>query len=1644
MTVGLGFSHSPALTAAPEAMLVKNINTTAFASPMQPVQDMMVAAGNRVFFRGSTPELGQELWTSDGTTKGSKLVKDIGPGYLGAHIQEITASGKQVFFTAMDKLHGRELWVSDGTPTGTRLVADLVSGPTGGAEQVTGMVAFRNGVAFFARSDWTPWGLWWTDGTESGTRFLRACSEANTDLAEPAAAVLGQQLYLSFGTAPQCLWKTDGTATGTQVIRETSGQPVNDRILGATSNAVYLRIWQESTGDELWKIDAKNPFPVLTKDINEGTEGSAPTKIQTSGDKAYFQAFTPAEGWEIWMTNGTETGTRRLNPDVEKPGMDPYSEMAVLGGNLITCDETRTAAHQLSTGAVTTLLESQEGQYQGGLKVQGGKVFFTVSDDTGRYYLHVSNGTPAGTKPLAPEVEVWAGDFPSQLTVAGSQVFFVGTLDEGLGYRLWKSNGTPQGTQEIPASVTGEAGSIPADAYISSTGILYFSADDGIHGRELWRSDGTPAGTLMVADLSLGAAGSVPSQFIEFNGFIYFTAETAGLGRELWRTDGTAAGTTLVKDFSEGPLSTFLPQFKVFNGRLYLFTRTQAAGQSWKLWSSDGTGAGTVGVADLHSETSEFPERRPDGFFEHDGRLYFTDWDTGTQLSLYHTDGTPGAVPATRVNLNDFSSAQHFVSGPTPGSPGVQTLYFTGRKKSTGKDSVFSLSPSGTATAVSPDLAYISSLDRCGDGLVFIASLNSSDSTGIWKATGAVDGSTALVTGQASIQLAGIAGDSVYYSQTRTYSYPPPEDNHSFRRLQLPAGEVTVLQEDLTVTPFTSLAHNGTFFFFGYDEVSGTHLWQTRGTLESTSPLPVIPYNQTLFRQGEQLFVVPADPVVGPELFTLDLAGRLEISHITGQHGETEIRIPASGGVVDLGSQYVSYQSGSTLILRNTGRQALLDVAVPVGAGAFTVEPLTVPRLEPGEHVLVGLGFMPQATGPTELTVTITGTHAGSGQTFSQTVTLRGTGLADQGRPLITRMPDHRIVRVGEPLMYQADYHSALPLTKQVWQRGSKTVATTSILNIPGAQLQDAGLYTFSATNAAGTTKSSATILVVVAPIQETLAVPEDGVLTLKATVAAPAGSDVTYQWLRGGTPLSDFNRVRGSRSATLTVSGMSETDTGPYECAVALTTNGQTTRVSPAPGVTVVSMLKKPVFLVTAAPPSSFAGQEVNREIIVLNFDSLTVKGLPAGLKMSPGGLITGRATKAGVYPVTFTAKNASGPRVHTLPWTVVPALPAGVYDGLISQDSGRATETQLGSRLMMIATSTGTLSCRFVYEGRVLSFAGIPAFKGLREDTTPATVLSEFNLIQGGTQPTLTLRFESGPQGILLLLKNGETLLGSGSIYRTRFYATGTPATGLVGNSTWHSQPEVIAEDTPQGHGYAVAAITQDGMVYFQGRLADGTAVLGSSPLLKNPMDPNRIFFCFRHYLYPVGSAYTGTYGGEVDLQPEGENSYRLSGALDWQKAALPASSKERNYKNGIPLHSVFLFGSTYVPPASGKLVWNLTAGTGNGSFAVAPAGGNIAQGILDIGAANKVTLPPVTEEMPLKTLTFDVRQGIFKGTLLFLGETAKLNRTVTFEGALDSLDREGNGAFLLPDLPADGTTLATSPLRSGAIQIRAEAGE
>src|SRR5688572_26944241 len=151
------------------------------------------------------------------------LVRDITPGlekWEGGESQPIAVAGGLVFFIGSDPAHGDELWRSDGTEEGTFLLKDIVPGPGSGVSggwwiPGDGFV-FADTFYFTAqkheRSTW-----WKTDGTRAGTVPFLPGFRGSLRLF-PVDETL--YLFRNCTGAGSCeLWKSDGTLAGTVKVK---------------------------------------------------------------------------------------------------------------------------------------------------------------------------------------------------------------------------------------------------------------------------------------------------------------------------------------------------------------------------------------------------------------------------------------------------------------------------------------------------------------------------------------------------------------------------------------------------------------------------------------------------------------------------------------------------------------------------------------------------------------------------------------------------------------------------------------------------------------------------------------------------------------------------------------------------------------------------------------------------------------------------------------------------------------------------------------------------------------------------------------------------------------------------------------------------------------------------------------------------------------------------------------------------------------------------------------------------------------------------------------------------------------------------------------------------------------------------------
>lgn len=161
----------------------------------------LTPCGPRLCFAARDGAHGWELWATDGTAPGTGLIADIFPGRgssLPSGIYDqgwFVAAGPLVYFPANDGQTGKELWATDGTAAGTRLVADLLTGPGGALPRPLAAVAGRLVLDAYDPDHGAE--LWVSDGTAAGTRRVTdlAPGAESSHPGSPVAA--GDRLFFS-------------------------------------------------------------------------------------------------------------------------------------------------------------------------------------------------------------------------------------------------------------------------------------------------------------------------------------------------------------------------------------------------------------------------------------------------------------------------------------------------------------------------------------------------------------------------------------------------------------------------------------------------------------------------------------------------------------------------------------------------------------------------------------------------------------------------------------------------------------------------------------------------------------------------------------------------------------------------------------------------------------------------------------------------------------------------------------------------------------------------------------------------------------------------------------------------------------------------------------------------------------------------------------------------------------------------------------------------------------------------------------------------------------------------------------------------------------------------------------------------------
>lgn len=835
--------------------LLKDINTRPQLTRFSdfPAAELTVV-GRNIFFSYKNDRFGSELWKTDSTAGGTRLVRDTVVGVVGSDPRNLTRINDLLFYTADDGEHGRELWKSDGTAAGTQLVKDIALGSA--ASNPSNFVHFA-GMLYFTATGPDGTGLWRTDGTESGTTQLTGINPVGSTAYPTSLTPSGSTLFF-FNYDPSRrmyeLWKTDGTNAGTTRIKSNLDTAKN---AFAHNGILYFSAGRRP---EPWKSDGTALGTALLKEIRQGINGSYPEHFTVLGADVYFTAHDGTSAG-LWKTDGTTNGTSLVTyiSDSDIFGIVAVGSNLFIDtrGSLERSDGSPEGTFRIKTKTGNDLFAT-EGDHLMGF---AGSAYFTGYSPSTGWELWKSDGTVAGTQLLKDIYPGTAGAFPRSLAVYRGTLIFSASLGarlQGLSESLWKTDGTSAGTTAITA-LSGNGGGVLLDApnylgeMVNVNGTLFFDANNGTQGRELWKSNGTAEGTSQVKDIFPGATSSELRELTSMNGSVYFIASSDSNSRELWKSDGTPLGTIKLTSNSTGPYFTILA---TTNNRLF-YLRADARGQA--LWVTDGTVAGTTRLKNMDVIDSYTAA-------EVNGQVYFTRSGTGSVREIWRTNGTvAGTVFVAQIN---------FATGLT--AVGASLFYFDSLGAS---DALWKAGPTGK-TLVKANVPFGRERVSLNGRFVFsvyAAPLNQS----LMISDGTAAGTFALANNAAPFR------DANQLTVVNGILYFIANGNELWKSDGTRRGTVRVSPVglfSLTSPPKNLSNAGGQLFFTANDGVNGEELWTSDGTAAGTvmvknfaaggsNPGPVIAINNLRF--------VAATTLLGREIFVANFSSA---NALTGTH----------------------------------------------------------------------------------------------------------------------------------------------------------------------------------------------------------------------------------------------------------------------------------------------------------------------------------------------------------------------------------------------------------------------------------------------------------------------------------------------------------------------------------------------------------------------------------------------------------------------------------------------------------------------------------------------------------------------------------------------------------------------------------------
>ena len=321
----------PCLLMAQNPKLLKDINPgTANSNP----SNFVSLSNGSCFFladgddAGTDPEL---YYYTD--IKGTQKINLVSPGYMSSKADFITptrnSANSKVVFVGDNYPGYCELWITDGTQSGTKVIEQFLP-PSSAVISNDVIAAFDNEVLYAVRNN----------NNNLQLRKINVQTEQASlvkDFGNPASGslnlftIVNNTMYFIYykPDGSDELWKTDGTEGGTVPIKNLGTGGLHTYLMPLTNGSrVVFMVYDaaNTSNDSLWVSDGT---PAGTNPVKRFARTATVNNVYPAfgedgtGNGLYVSFQDTANGKQVWKTDGTAAGTSLRTLFNTPAGCDP-------------------------------------------------------------------------------------------------------------------------------------------------------------------------------------------------------------------------------------------------------------------------------------------------------------------------------------------------------------------------------------------------------------------------------------------------------------------------------------------------------------------------------------------------------------------------------------------------------------------------------------------------------------------------------------------------------------------------------------------------------------------------------------------------------------------------------------------------------------------------------------------------------------------------------------------------------------------------------------------------------------------------------------------------------------------------------------------------------------------------------------------------------------------------------------------------------------------------------------------------------------------------------------------------------------------------------------------------------------------------